>query len=290
MVHRDRGAIAGVLRALAPALALTLLSAILLCAGGAGTAQGDQLTVTSGSVNATLSWTPGIGIYTDEIRLHVERAGAVALDGAQVVGSTYAAPNANALYPPLEIVDLDGDGEPEVVVSVASGGTACCWGMRVYRWDGSTYTPSRLLAIGGLHRIAPLDDGSLGIVTATAFWQAGAHSCAGYPVEVFAYRAGTLTDVTAGNPHLVTRDAQQWKRRWPRRCGDSPAADFLAAYVVDLRRLGRTAAAERAIARARRNGYFKTSRTSPGITEHAFRRALAHFIAYLNAAPHFLTD
>lgn len=279
------------LRTFAPAVALLLLAAVWMSTAGAVAAHGDQLTVTSGSTAATLSWTLNSdGFYTDEIRLHIDRAGAVALGDAQVVGSLYAAPNGRYPPPPLEIVDLDNDGEPEVVVSVASGGNGCCWGMRVYRWDGTTYTPSQLLAVGGLHHIGQLDDGSVGIVTVSAFWLAGAHACAGYPIEVFAYRAGTFTDVTAANPQIVSRDAQQWKRRWPRRCARAPALDFLAAYLIDLHRLGRSAAAERAIARARRKGYFHTTRSSPGITERAFRRALTRSIARLDRGPQFLPD
>ena len=40
---------------------------------------------------------------------------------------------------PLRIIDLDGDGEPEVLVDLYTGGAHCCWATLFLRWDGHTY-------------------------------------------------------------------------------------------------------------------------------------------------------
>ena len=39
----------------------------------------------------------------------------------------------------LKVADLDGDGEPEVLVDTFSGGAHCCLTTRVERWDGTGY-------------------------------------------------------------------------------------------------------------------------------------------------------
>jgi len=265
-----------------------LLSAIWLSTGGVATAQGEQATATAGSTTATLSWRTDIGLYDKRIHLHVERAGAVALKDATVVHSVFGVLDNSYAPAPVQVVDLDGDSEPEVVVTVYTGGASCCFGVRVYRWNRRTYAPSQLLGLGGLYRIDRLGDGSQAFAAHTEFLLAGPHSCAGYPVQLIAYRRGSFSDVTNAHPQAVSRDARQWKRRWPRRCGNGPAIDFLGAYLIDLHRLGQTAASEQAIDRARSKGYFDAHPPAFQVTEQAFRRALARAIAHLS--PQYLPD
>ena len=42
---------------------------------------------------------------------------------------------------PLQLVDLDADGEPEVLVDAFTNGAHCCALTEILRFDGTTYAP-----------------------------------------------------------------------------------------------------------------------------------------------------
>src|ERR1700742_3760928 len=121
-------------------------------------AHAESETVTHGAVTATLSWSPD--------SLQIVRAGTVAFNGT--IGDI--CPCAFSGSDDVQIADIDGDGEDEVVVYSASGD-----GLQtgIFRYDGST---SHDLATDwgapGMQLVDVDGDGDLELVTGDARFDA----------------------------------------------------------------------------------------------------------------------
>ncbi len=74
-------------------------------------------------------------------RLVVARGGATLFDASPIADgrtsleSAASSPRASA-HAPLQVVDLDGDGEPEVLVDAYTGGAHCCALTEILRFTG----------------------------------------------------------------------------------------------------------------------------------------------------------
>src|SRR4051812_31624096 len=103
----------------------TLLAAACAFLLLAPAARADEESVTSGAVTATLSWS-GDTFDTQGAKLAITRGGVVAFSQAipKVVCDSCVLAGAGA--DDVKINDLDGDGEPEVVVVASTGGSGCC--------------------------------------------------------------------------------------------------------------------------------------------------------------------
>ena len=194
--------------------ALLACSCLLLFAAPASAqvAAGTK-TLTDGQVTATLTWQKG-EIFAEHPALQITRAGAVAFDGKledRCKACNYLADADSA----LQVRDLDGDGEPEVLVDTFSGGAHCCTITPIFRWDGVGGVGYRRLTrnFGDIgYSLKDLDgDGRPEFVTADdAFaYEFTAYAFDEFPLQIFAYgtdRSGktALRDVTAGYPKMVS--------------------------------------------------------------------------------------
>jgi hypothetical protein len=115
------------LRALIVAVGVVLL--------GSAAARAQSESVTSGDVTATLTWTPGGDAGVTDGRLAITRGGVVAFDAAisRVVCDGCTLPGNGA--EDVKLVDLDGLGEPEVIVTAVDG---CCSQAGFYSFNAAT--------------------------------------------------------------------------------------------------------------------------------------------------------
>lgn len=242
-------------RRLAPAAALG--AAALLAV--AGTASATQVTRTSGQVSATLTRT-GTFQNAGPVSLTVTRAGVATnftgLGGdpsasgvvhANPIGVTYSPIVAD----PLRVRDLDGDGEPEVLVRLFSGGAHCCEVTSVASFDATTGAYRRPLTAQTFNDAGwVLHD--LGGTRSPefrswdyrwAYW-GGPYAGSPRPLQIWSFSAGAFHDVTRSFPAQLRRDqARQLSYvAEARRQGVSPRGLF-AAYVADGYSLGTPAAA-----------------------------------------------
>ena len=246
-------------------IALALFFA-LAAPAGAQVAAGSK-SVTDGQVTATLSWQTGEN-FAEHPALQITRAGVAAFSGNledHCKACNYLTDTDSA----LQVRDLDGDGEPEVLVDTFSGGAHCCTIAQVYRWDGVGGVGYRHLTynFGDIgYSLQDLNhDGRPEFVTADdAFAYAfSAYAFDEFPLLILAYgtdRSGktALRDVTAGFPKMVAAEARSFRREIPKsQHGGDPRA-VIAAYVADLYRLGEFKQANAYLESALRRGLLKS--------------------------------
>ena len=157
----------------------------------------------------------------------------------------------------VQLADLDGDGRPEVLLWLYSGGAHCCFSVRVFQVGGSTVRRSahafgdpgaRLRRIGGRLLFVTADDRFAYAFTSFA--------ASGLPVQVLRWRQNRFVDVTRAHPGLVRADRDAWWRyaKPVLRQRDGDARGLLAAWAADQCLLGRRAAARAELARLLRAG------------------------------------
>lgn len=266
------------------ALRSTLLATLIALGALAPAASATTETASSGNVTATLSYDHATDApeWTD-LQLTITRDGTQTYAADPSFGdctSPYCAPAGTGESSSLSVTDLDGDGEPEVVLDLYTGGAHCCFVSRFYRWDGTTYVPADRNFGDPGYRLADLDgDGVKEIVTADDrfAYRFTAFAFSLLPVRIFHLQAGAWRLVTRRFPAEVRADARtNW--HWFKKAGrKGEPRGAIAAWSADQYLLGHRAYARRTLNRLAR------ARRLPGLfpprNEHAFVRDLLRFLA-----------
>jgi hypothetical protein len=227
---------------------LLLALAALLIAPAAASA--ESKTATSGSVTATLSWTPDqYGVK--DAKLTINRANAVLFDRAipKVVPDGSIILSAKDNPDDVLVRDLDGDGEPEVVVTGYSGGAHCCFVGGVYDFRGTTYgETTEFFGSYGFELRDIGKDGTLELDASDVRFEDiySSHAASFPPVRILRFsKAGGkahLADVTRKYPAKIRANAAQAKKlfnRFKRSDGLTEGRGVVATYVADQYLLGR---------------------------------------------------
>jgi hypothetical protein len=218
----------------------------------------------------------------------VSRAGATVFDGSPIAagspcgedGCVFAASGRRDA--PLQVVDLDADGEPEVLVDAYTGGAHCCAQTEILRFDGTTYTPVETSWGNIGYELKDLDgDGRPDFVSADDAFSYAFSSFGGsfHPPLVLDYDAtakGLFRDITRRFPALVRKNAKDALHALARaRRTHFETLGPVAAYVADLYLLGRGREVRPYLARARKRGDL---RNASGRAPRGFDRQLLAFL------------
>lgn len=211
-------------------LALAVLATLLLAApAGAKT-----LEASSGEVRAVATWKDK-ATGPQDVRLQVFEGDEQIVDRA--------IPDERYLLPvDVAVRDLEGDGAPEPIFTLYSGGAHCCVSTVIY--DGATPLETFYGNVGyTLEKVA----GALAFVTADDRFAYRYASYAGslFPLLVQRYENGQIVDITrdrALRPRLK-REAKRYKRYYQRAHRSRPGnleafKSPLAAYTADMCNLG----------------------------------------------------
>ena len=215
--------------------------------------EGDEPPVTSvtaksGSTSARLSYSIPRGAAYFHATLTIDRSGKREFAGpvepySEQLEFSGTKPVAVHGGNPLTVTDLDGDGEPEVLVDLYWGGVHCCWWSRIYRWH-----PAKAAYISSAHfwgnfayRLVDLDKNrQLEFVSADNrfAYEFTSFAASSFPLQIWTYRGGRLLDTTRDYPALIADDAQQQWRLYRDEFARSNAEDramrgFLAAWAAD---------------------------------------------------------
>jgi hypothetical protein len=272
-------------------LALLSLLALLLATPSAARAdEAGSVTATGGPVRATLSWQAAeLGVA--DPRLVIEREGVQAFAASPFrAGSACAEGGCSLLASgrrdsPLQVSDLDADGEPEVLVDAYTGGAHCCATTEVFRRDAAgAYAAVGLRWGNAGYEVRDLDaDGRPELVTADdAFAAAFTAYAASYsPVRIVRFdatRRSRLVAVTRRFAAPVRSDLARIRRliRSQRRRANADLRGLIAAEIADLYLLGRPRTAVRTLDAHVRRG--EADGGGPAARGRAFRRDLLRFL------------
>jgi hypothetical protein len=272
-------------RSFVAALAAALGLAVLPAAASADDA-GSQ-TASAGTVSATLTWGKAeFGVSSP--RLVIVRARATLFDGSPVAGSDGCKDGYCSFLPSgkrkqaLQVVDLDGDGEPEVLVDAYTGGAHCCSVTELAAFNGTGYAIQELFWGDPGYELKDLDgDGKLEFVSlddafAGAFTSFAASFFPPYVVDYDPAVKGSLRDVTDHFVALIRKNQQQALRALKRaRRQHYETLGAVAAYVADFYLLGDPGHVRPYLKRAHKRGDL---RTISGPAPRNFERRLLAFL------------
>jgi len=228
--------------------ALIVLAGLLSSASapaGAGSER-HQIVASSGGVTAALSWRgPRWGPVSD-LRIVIRRFGRLA--AARSVPSDWSECERNCVQlvswtsRALIVRDLDGDGEPEVLLNLYGDGAHCCSISQIYRYRSlsGTYVGRRTTWEADYNARDYDRDGILEFSSAdTRFCFGCSYPMLGRPVRIWHYRRGLFVDVTRAFPGVVSHFARLDRRGVARILRRGPA--FKEFTRGELRRYARLA-------------------------------------------------
>ena len=265
-----------------------LIATLAVLAGGAAAAPGAAVThsrtASSGTTVATLSWKAhhsAIGLPYSNLRLDIRRGGSDRFDGPVhgLLCGTECWPALGVRSAPVVVSDIEGDGAPDVIVGLYSGGAHCCYITQIYRYDPGTQTyavvqrdfgdPGSILErIGGFFRFLSADDRFAYRFAAFAF--------SGLPIQIWRFADGRFVDVTRHYPARVAADAAVWWSAFRKNAAQHFGDGFIAAWAADEDLLGHHALVSRTLAAQNRAGRLRNVGVPGG---SAFIGALERFLA-----------
>ena len=205
-----------------------LAAALVVPAGAAAQARTVE-TATDGTVTAELSYvkrTRGRGDFKfleyRDFRVKVTRGGVVLYDEA--VGEPcdqFCSPTEGALtHDHVGLRDLNGDGEPEAVVDLFTGGASCCVLVLAYGYDATANTYRRAaLDTGGGFVARDLDRDGLIELVGDDFRFRGLFTCGACgprPVRIWHWGLRRFEVVTTDFPAKIRQHARRMRRFYAR--------------------------------------------------------------------------
>ncbi len=248
----------------------SLLVAVLLAvAASAPGAEGakvvpHRMTAQAGATRAVLFYVPWPKDLLMRPRLEIVRRGSRFVQFVPRSARDRLGPDARTIPftregRPLVVRDLDGDGEPEVLLGLYWGGAHCCSWLRLYRFDPerNRYVPQNHWwgELKADYRLRDLDgDGRPELVAGDDRFMWLSYYSAD-PIQIWSYRQGRFRDVTRRFPKQVAQDARKWWRFYleDRRKHDS-ARESLAAWAADQYLLGQASVVDRVLTKAASRG------------------------------------
>jgi hypothetical protein len=254
----------------APLLLIVLLALALLPAAASAAPGGETKTGSSpaGEVRADLTYDKRSDFDFRDVRIKITRAGAV-LHDAVVPAPCDECPTipqglGDPDVPALAVRDLDGNGEPEVLVDLYTGGAHCCSYTQIYSLDAQPAPGAYRRTKGSWgdygYELRDLDkDGRPEFVSADFRFAAAftAYAASGAPPMIFRFGDRKLKNATRSYRSRIKANLKQYRNLYKEHRGDPETGDvrgWLAAYTADKLLLGQKSTAFDLVYAAYRRG------------------------------------
>lgn len=280
-VHRRRARAARRVAALLAAAALAAGACVATPAVAGSSASAHE-----GSIEATLSWSGGGGEASEP----VSGLGLTITRGGQ---KAYAAPVASAACPeacgleralggPLLVRDLEGNGQPNVIVELYTGGAHCCTILQLFTYDPGVMTyrvTERDFGDPGARVADVAGDGRLELESADDrfAYEFAPFAFSGLPVQIWSLRGGRLVDTTRSFPKAIAADAARQLKGFDHERARGLGLGLIAAWAADEYLLGKRSLVARTLSREASRGNLR-SHEHYGPSGGAFVAKLKRFL------------
>ena len=274
---------------------IAALAAALLVIGllpAAASAEVLKETKTVGNVTAEFTYDKISDFEYKDVRIKITRGGAVLHDAlvpppctpdCRTAPQGFGDPKNN---PALAVRDLNGDGEPEVLVDLYTGGAHCCAFTQIYSYVAATnsYRRTKGAWYDYGYDLSDLDKDGKPEFRAADFRFAAAftaYAASGAPPRILRFDDGRLKDVTRSFRSIIKENLREYLRLYKQYRNDPDIGDvrgWLAAYAADKYLLGQGDTAFDLIYAAYRRGEL---RALQGDTSPAGKRYISALRKYL---------
>jgi hypothetical protein len=267
-------------------LIIGLTVALTLAATGA-TALAATQTAQSGNVTATFKFT---GSYPNYTGLHLSIAQGTSVFYDQPVVSSlcgkYCAPGSpSGKESSVHVLDLEHDGQPDVVLDLFSGGAHCCFIEQIFSFDPGTMTyvmTQHDFGDPGEEIVDLGHDGRYEFFTADdAFaYEFTDFAASGLPIQILTFSGRHFVNVTRDYPALIARDAARWMKAFKNMAKQhySDSVGVVAAWAADEELLGHAKLVNRFLARQAKLGHLNSALSPQEPSGARFATRLLRFL------------
>jgi len=229
-------------RALLIAFVATALSLL-----GAPDALATTQTGQSGDVMATFTFS---GSYPNFSGLHltIAEGGTLYYDepvASKLCGMFCAPGSPSGPTSSVHVLDLENNGQPDVVLDLYSGGAHCCWIEQIFSFDPGTMTYAMTqhdFGDPGEEIVDLRDNGLYEFLTAddSFAYEFTDFAASGLPIQILTFSGRHFFNVTHQYPKLVGRDAARWMKAFNGMAKQhySDSVGVVAAWAADEELLG----------------------------------------------------
>jgi hypothetical protein len=253
----------------------------------AAAALASTQTAHSGDVSATYGFKGSYPNYSGE-RLTITKAGTVVYDQPVVSRfcGTQCAPGApQPKLSSVRVLDLEHNGQPDVVLDLFSGGAHCCGIEQVFSFDpgSNTYVKTeRNFGDYGAQVVDLRHDGRIEFLSADdAFAYAfTSFAASGLPIQILAFSNRHFRDVTRQYPKLIAKDATRWLRLFKGMAKQhyQDSVGVIAAWAADEELLGHRKLVSGYLARQAKAGHLNSADGPPAPSGKKFVAQLMRFL------------
>ena len=241
-------------------------TAVLLVA--APVALATTQTAQSGDVSATFTFGGSYPNFTG-LQLSIAQGNTVFYDEPVVskVCGMYCAPGSpSGPGTSVHVLDLENDGQPDVVLDLYSGGAHCCWIEQIFSFDPGTMTyamTQRDFGDPGEEIVDLRQNGRYEFLTAddSFAYEFTDFAASGLPIQVLTFSDRRFFNVTRQYPRLVARDAAGWMKAFNSMSKQhySDSVGVVAAWAADEELLGHSRRVNTFLARQLKAGHLNSA-------------------------------
>ena len=225
-------------------------------------------TAQSGNVSATFTFSGKYPNYAG-LRMTIAQGGTILYDQPVVseLCGKYCAPGApSGKQQSVHVLDLEHNGQPDVLLDLYSGGAHCCWFEQVFSFDPGTMTyfvTQHDFGDPGDQLVDLGHDGRFEFLTAddSFAYEFTDFAASGLPIQIVTFSGRHFTRVTRQYPKLIARDAARWLKAFHSMARQhySDSVGVVAAWAADEELLGHVRLVNRFLAKQVRAGHLNSA-------------------------------